>query len=127
MKQKTILSLLIVFVLSSTAVFADENENAIITIIKKNPLVAKYVQELQNTITSLTEKNSNLEETVKTQQEKIEQPNQTINDQTQTINTQQKTIANLSTKNEELNSAIQYVDLSVGFAEGPLLVILKVC
>jgi peptidoglycan hydrolase CwlO-like protein len=117
MNRKFLFAIIIVFAFSSTSVFAEGNE-PILKIIQKNPHVAKYVQELQKTISELTEKNSGLEETVKSQQEKIEQLNQTIDNQKQTINTQQETIDNLTIEKQELKDEIQYIDVTIGIYEG---------
>lgn len=92
--------------MSSTAVFADGNGNAIATIIQQNPLVAKYVQDLQNIITSLTDKNSSLEDTVKAQQATIDSLNQSIAEKDQQISNEQKINQQLKVANENLQKKL---------------------
>lgn len=96
MKLKIILTLIVIFLVGSTVAFAAQDNQAIEKIIKQNPLVAQYVQGLNDTIKSLTDKNASLEQTLKQQQDQINQLNQTIAQQQLMINNQQDQISNLT-------------------------------
>jgi hypothetical protein len=70
---------------TSSFTYATENSQALQKLIKNNPIIADYVQDLQNTINSFIEENNSLKENVQQQQDEINQLKSTIAQQQQTI------------------------------------------
>jgi uncharacterized protein YoxC len=125
--KKIVLLIITVLILigGSGLAYASDIPDNVKAVINKNPHVAKYVNGLLESIQTLLDEKSGLQEEINQHQNTIAvltasnaEKDTTITSLATSNEQLQNTIANLSTINEDLTSQIQLIDLSVGIYEG---------